>query len=67
MATLFKSALLAGGFADADVTVTPGDDTAFLIARWKGKESKLKPLIISGTWMSLRQSQPGARSLYARR
>jgi len=48
VAALFKSALVAGGFADADVTVTPVDDTAFLIARWKGKDSKLKPLIISG-------------------
>src|SRR3954453_18113366 len=48
VAALFKSALLAWGFADAEVTVTPVDDTAFLIARWKGKDSKLKPLIISG-------------------
>jgi len=48
VAALFKSALVAGGFADADVTVTPVDDTAFLIARWRGKDSRLKPLIISG-------------------
>lgn len=48
VAALFKSALVAGGFADADVTITPVDDTAFLIARWKGRDSKLKPLIISG-------------------
>jgi carboxypeptidase PM20D1 len=48
VAALFKSALVAGGFADADVTITPVDDTAFLIARWKGKDTKLKPLIISG-------------------
>jgi len=39
---------VAGGFAEADVTITPVDDTAFLIARWKGRDSKLKPLIISG-------------------
>jgi carboxypeptidase PM20D1 len=48
VAALFKSALVAGGFNDADVTITPVDDTAFLIARWKGEDSKLKPLVISG-------------------
>jgi acetylornithine deacetylase/succinyl-diaminopimelate desuccinylase-like protein len=48
VAALFKSALVASGFDDADVTITPVDDTAFLIARWKGQNSKLKPLVISG-------------------
>jgi acetylornithine deacetylase/succinyl-diaminopimelate desuccinylase-like protein len=48
VAALFKSALVAGGYADADVTITPVDDTAFLIARWKGQDAKLKPLLISG-------------------
>lgn len=48
VAALFKSALVAGGFNDADVTITPVDDTAFLIARWKGDDPKLKPLVISG-------------------
>jgi len=48
VAALFKSALVAGGFADADVTVTPLDDTAYLIARWPGRDPKLKPLVISG-------------------
>ena len=48
VAALFKSALLAGGFNDADVTITPVDDTAFLIARWKGQDPKLKPLVVSG-------------------
>src|SRR5262252_8405124 len=48
VAALFKSALLAGGFNDAEVTITPVDDTAFLIARWKGQDPKLKPLVISG-------------------
>jgi acetylornithine deacetylase/succinyl-diaminopimelate desuccinylase-like protein len=48
VAALFKSALVAGGFDDADVTIAPVDDTAFLIARWKGQDSKLKPLVISG-------------------
>src|SRR5689334_25401017 len=48
VASLFKSALVAGGFAEADVTITPVDDTAFLVARWKGSNPKLKPLLISG-------------------
>jgi acetylornithine deacetylase/succinyl-diaminopimelate desuccinylase-like protein len=48
VAALFKSALIAGGFADRDVTITPVDDTAYLIARWAGADPKLKPLVISG-------------------
>jgi carboxypeptidase PM20D1 len=48
VAALFKSALVAGGFNDADVTITPVDNTAFLIARWKGRDPTLKPLVISG-------------------
>lgn len=48
VAALFKSALVAGGFSEANVTVTPVDDTAYLVARWKGTDSKLKPLLISG-------------------
>ena len=48
VAALFKSALVSGGFDAADVTITPVDDTAFLIARWKGTDAKLKPLVISG-------------------
>jgi acetylornithine deacetylase/succinyl-diaminopimelate desuccinylase-like protein len=48
VAALFKSALISGGFDAADTTITPVDDTAFLIARWKGTDPKLKPLVISG-------------------
>jgi carboxypeptidase PM20D1 len=48
VAALFKSALVAGGFSEEDVTITPVDDTAFLIARWKGEDPKLKPLVILG-------------------
>jgi acetylornithine deacetylase/succinyl-diaminopimelate desuccinylase-like protein len=48
VAALFKSALVAGGFDPADVTITPVDDTAFLIARWRGSDPKLKPLVVSG-------------------
>jgi acetylornithine deacetylase/succinyl-diaminopimelate desuccinylase-like protein len=48
VAALYKAALVAGGFADQDVTITRVDDTAYLIARWPGSDPKLKPLVISG-------------------
>src|SRR5205085_7398863 len=40
--------LVAGGFAEGEVSVTPVDDTAYLIARWPGSDAKAKPLVISG-------------------
>ena len=48
VAALYKAALVEGGFADADVTISPVDDTAYLIARWHGSDPALKPLVISG-------------------
>jgi acetylornithine deacetylase/succinyl-diaminopimelate desuccinylase-like protein len=48
VAELFKSALVAGGFRERDITITPIDDTAYLIARWPGTNSKLSPVVISG-------------------
>ena len=48
VAALYKAALVAGGFAEADVAITPVDDTAYLIARWPGADPRLKPLVISG-------------------
>jgi carboxypeptidase PM20D1 len=48
VAALFRLALISGGFADPDVTITSVDDTAYLIARWAGVDPKLKPLVISG-------------------
>jgi acetylornithine deacetylase/succinyl-diaminopimelate desuccinylase-like protein len=48
VAALYKAALVAGGFADGDVTITPEDDTAYLIATWHGSDDGLKPLVISG-------------------
>jgi len=48
VAALYKSALVAGGFAPDDVTITPVDDTAYLIARWRGSDPKLGPLVIYG-------------------
>jgi carboxypeptidase PM20D1 len=48
VAALYSGALVAGGFAAGDVTITPVDDTAYLIARWHGSDPSLKPLVISG-------------------
>jgi acetylornithine deacetylase/succinyl-diaminopimelate desuccinylase-like protein len=48
VAELYKAALVQGGFAAQDVSITPVDDTAYLIARWRGRDPKLKPLVISG-------------------
>lgn len=48
VAALYKDALVKGGFAAGDITITPVDDTAYLIARWPGSDSSLKPLVISG-------------------
>ncbi len=48
LAAYLKSVLVAGGFAERDVTITPVDDTAYLIARWPGSDAGLKPIAISG-------------------
>ena len=48
LAAHFASVLVAGGLPAADVTVTPVDDTAYLIARWRGSDATAKPLVISG-------------------
>ena len=48
VAALYKAALVQGGFAGSDVTITPVGDTAYLIARWPGADPALKPLVISG-------------------
>ncbi len=48
VAALYKSALVAGGWADGEVAITPLDDTAYLIATWPGSDPSLKPLVISG-------------------
>ena len=45
---LVKRALVAGGWQDSDVAITPLGDTAYIIATWPGSDPKLKPLVISG-------------------
>lgn len=48
VAALYKAALIAGGWAESDVTITPLGDTAYFMARWNGSRPTLKPLVISG-------------------
>ncbi len=48
LAEWLKQQLVAGGFAASEVSVTPVDDTAYLIARWPGSDAKAKPLVLSG-------------------
>lgn len=48
VANLYKQALLAGGWAADDIAITPVDDTAYIIATWKGSDPALRPLVISG-------------------
>ncbi|MGV3512795.1 MAG: M20/M25/M40 family metallo-hydrolase [Novosphingobium sp.] len=48
VAKLFGDALVAGGWSASDIEITPVDDTAYIIATWKGSNPALKPLVISG-------------------
>jgi carboxypeptidase PM20D1 len=48
VAALFKQALIDGGFAADDISITPFEDTAYMIARWPGSDPARKPLVISG-------------------
>ncbi len=48
VARAYKAALVAGGWADSAVEITPVDDTAMLIATWPGSDPTLKPLVVSG-------------------
>jgi acetylornithine deacetylase/succinyl-diaminopimelate desuccinylase-like protein len=48
VAELYKVALVAAGFSAGDISITPVDDTAYLIARWPGSDPALKPLVLSG-------------------
>src|SRR3954470_23051578 len=48
LAAYFKEVLVAGGFAADDITITPVEDTAYLVARYRGSNAKLKPLLLSG-------------------
>ena len=48
VATLFRKALVKGGFDGREIAITPMRDTAYLIATWRGSDPALKPLVLSG-------------------
>ncbi len=48
LAAYFASVLKAAGFADADIVITPMGETATLAATIKGRDAKLKPLLMIG-------------------
>jgi acetylornithine deacetylase/succinyl-diaminopimelate desuccinylase-like protein len=47
-ADYLKQQLVAAGFPAADITIEPVDDTAMMIARWRGSDPKAKALVVSG-------------------
>lgn len=46
-AAWLKETLVAGGFAPADVTITPMGEYATLVARYPGTDPKAKPLVLA--------------------
>lgn len=47
-AAYLASVLKASGFADGDVAITPVGDTATLMARYRGSDPTLKPIVLLG-------------------
>lgn len=47
-AEYLKSVLVAAGFAPGDITIEPVANTATLVARYRGTDSKKKPLLVIG-------------------
>jgi acetylornithine deacetylase/succinyl-diaminopimelate desuccinylase-like protein len=47
-AAYLAGVLVAGGFAPEDITITPFDETAFLVARYHGKNPDARPIVIGG-------------------
>ncbi|HEX8533098.1 MAG TPA: M20/M25/M40 family metallo-hydrolase [Allosphingosinicella sp.] len=47
-AAYLASVLKAAGFAEADVEIAPVGDTATLMARYRGSDPKLKPIVLLG-------------------
>ena len=48
LAAYYASVLKAAGFADADIVITPIGETATFAATIKGRDAKLKPLLMIG-------------------
>jgi hypothetical protein len=48
VAALYRDTLVKAGWAPSDIEIVPVDDTAYMIATWKGSDPSLKPLVLSG-------------------
>jgi len=47
-ATWLAEVLVAGGFDRDDIAIEPHSETATLVARWRGRDPRLAPLLLSG-------------------
>jgi acetylornithine deacetylase/succinyl-diaminopimelate desuccinylase-like protein len=47
-AEYLKGVLVKAGFKPEDIKITPSDGTAYLIARYRGRDPKRKPIVILG-------------------
>ena len=47
VAEVLRQRLIAGGFASEDVVFTPVGETGYLTARYRGRDPKLKPVVIN--------------------
>lgn len=47
VAELFRDALVKAGWDAKDIEIVPLDDTAYLIATWKGSDPSLGPVVLS--------------------
>ena len=46
-AAYLRDVLIAGGFAAADIEITPIGESAIMVARYPGKDPKAKPIVIA--------------------
>ncbi len=46
-ATYLKGLLASAGYQDSEITITPMEGTAYLVARYPGTDPKKKPIVIS--------------------
>lgn len=47
-AEYLKGVLVKAGFDPADIRITPSDGTAYMTARYRGRDAKKKPIVILG-------------------
>lgn len=58
VARLLRDELLRGGWKAEDVEIVPHEDTAYLIATWRGSDPSLGPIVLSAH-MDVVEAKPG--------